>query len=73
VATKIPNGHKMHHHDHKNTKWPKNTPIWPQKYQMAIKYTKMATKVPNCSEKIKNFPSQGLPKCVRVGIFGMKI
>jgi hypothetical protein len=49
-----------------------NVPKWPQKYQIAVKYTKIAMKIPNETghEAHQIFPFQGLPKLV---IFGLKI
>jgi hypothetical protein len=43
------------------------------RYQMTIKYTKMAISIPNDHEIHQNFPSQGLPHNTKAGIFGMKI
>jgi hypothetical protein len=39
---------------------------------MAIKYTKMAIKIPNGLEVHQNFSSQGLPKYTEIDILGLK-
>jgi hypothetical protein len=42
-------------------------------YQNAIEYTKIAIKIPNGHEAHQKLPSQCLPKCTKIGIFGLKI
>jgi hypothetical protein len=42
------------------------------KKQMAIKYTKVASKLSNGHEIHQKFPSRGLPKCTKIRIFENK-
>jgi hypothetical protein len=50
----------------------KNVTMWPRKYQIALKFTKIAIEIPNGLEVHQDFPSQGFPKCTEIDIFGLK-
>jgi hypothetical protein len=40
-----------------------------QKLQSALTYTKVAKRIPNGREITQNYPSQGLAKCTKIGVF----
>jgi hypothetical protein len=44
-----------------------------KKYLMSINYTIMAIKIPIGHEIHQKFPTSGLPKCIEIDVFGMKI
>jgi hypothetical protein len=41
-------------------------------YKLALKYISIGIKIPNGHDAHQNFPSRGLPKCTKIGIFGLK-